>query len=161
MPEIILGILFYLTASTIHILKYRRRKIGQAGILKAFGVFLLFLPAVYLVSIFLPVRWPLSTVLFYLLLSGTHFIFFTSPYLGDEGPSSKIYFLLKNKGQLDFNKLLKYFSDEELVVKRIRDLTGSGMIKKTAGSFRVTGKGKFLCGLIKTYRRLLNWELGG
>ena len=109
MPEIILGILFYLIASTIHILKYRSRKIGQAGILKAFGVFLLFLPAVYLVSIFLPVRWPLSTVLFYLLLSGTHFIFFTSPYLGDEGPSSKIYFLLKNKGQLDFKKLLIYF----------------------------------------------------
>ena len=161
MPEIILGTLFYLTASTFHILKYRRRKIGQAGILKAYDVFILFLRAGYFVWIYLPVRWPLSTVLFYLLLSGTHFIFFTSPYLGDEGPSSKIYFLLKNKGQLDFNKLLKYFSDEEFGGKRGRDFKGSGMIKKTAGSFRVTGKGKFLCGLIKTYRRLLNWELGG
>lgn len=62
---------------------------------------------------------------------------------------------------MDLKKLLKYFSDEELVVKRIRDLERSGMIKKTAGRYLLTGKGKFLCGLIKTYRRRLNWELGG
>ncbi|KKS97787.1 MAG: hypothetical protein UV73_C0005G0064 [Candidatus Gottesmanbacteria bacterium GW2011_GWA2_43_14] len=161
MIEILLVIIIYLCASFIHIIKYRRQKAIKIGIINTYDIFLLFLPVLVITFQFIPVRWPLSSVFLYLLLSGVHFIFFTSPYLGDEGPSAKIYFLIKKQGEMNFKSLIANFSDEELIIKRIRNLENSKLILKKKTLFKTTAKGQLLSGLFNSYRQLLSWDTGG
>ncbi len=102
-----------------------------------------------------------SSLCLYILLSVSFTIFFASPFLGDESPSSKIYLLLKKNGTMTKEELLSYFTDKEIVLKRIDNLIFVGWIEVKNNHLRVTKKGKFIASLIFFNRTLLNAHLIG
>lgn len=90
-----------------------------------------------------------------------HFIYFTSPYLGDKSPSSEILFLLSGKKRMNYKEILNSFHDEQLIKKRIEDLHRGGYIVKKGDGYAATKKGFLLFGIIAAYKNFIKWNTGG
>lgn len=147
------SLIYYLITVLIHALLYRfhsrKRFFRKTLLVFSTGILIVFWlqnnnPFTY------------SATLLYLLLIGLHLVFFTSPLLGDEGPSAKINFLLDKKGKMSRNQLINSFSDDDLIVKRLREMEGRLIFRKT-GKYFLSDRGKKLIKLVNRYRRLMAW----
>lgn len=97
-----------------------------------------------------------SATLLYFLLISLHLVFFTSPLLGDEGPSAKINFLLDKNKKMSGKELVNSFTDDDLIIKRLREMEGR-LITKKSGKYFLTDKGNKLMTLVNFYRHLMAW----
>lgn len=110
----------------------------------------------------LPVNLPYSTNLFYLLLCGVYFIFLTAIVLEDqEGPATKIFRDIRKHGQLTDEELIRGFSDEKLIVKRLKEMGQNNWIKEDSGYYSLAPRGLWIMRVIRFYRGMLSWERSG
>lgn len=101
-----------------------------------------------------------SANLLFLLLLGVYFIFLTSILLEDESPATKIFRQIKNQEKARFEELVKTFSDDDLIVKRLQELRKSGLITGPK-VYRLTARGKNMMKIICFYRKALSWQSSG
>src|SRR3989344_9325428 len=98
MISIALSFVSYFISALLHIAVFRKYGLNNKEYKSYWAVPLL----LFLINIFIQIQWgdlPLSGLTLFFLLWGTHYIFFTSPLLSDEGPSAKILFFVKDKGR--------------------------------------------------------------
>jgi len=151
-----LPIAIFITSAFVHILVFR--------ILKKFKIISFKSTAVFLIGLVINIFWlkfPLSAVFLYLLLSGIYILFLTGPILGDPSPSFIILSLLRRKKMMDKNEILASFSDRNLVGKRITSLTSAKLIVKKGHKYYVTKRGMKMAAIVNGYRNIFHWEAGG
>lgn len=108
---------------------------------------------------FLPL--PGVAIFLYVLLSLAYLIFFLSPFMGEVSPTSTIVLLLKSANQLSKKKIASYFTDYNLVDKRLEKMIVLGWIIKSRDTYLSTYKGGMIAKIIKFYRKLLGWNSFG
>lgn len=104
---------------------------------------------------------PLSGAFFYIMLFFSYIIYSASPYLGQEGPTSKLLMLLQKHPNLTEEQIVDSFTDEETILDRIADLIRVQWIIKRSKYMKITTKGAFLAKLLLWYRALLHVKYGG
>jgi hypothetical protein len=104
---------------------------------------------------------PLSSVLLYILLFIFYLIYYLSTYSGEVGPSIKLYMLLRQYGSRSRPEILREFSDQEFIHKRLNSLVEGNFISRNNNVYRVLPKGKKLADLIRLYRSVVGWESSG
>ena len=102
-----------------------------------------------------------SAIAIYGFLVADYLAFFASPYLDDPSPSSKLILLIQKLKKASYKDLQKYFSNEELIIKRINDLVKSNLISKKYDRYHILPKGKLLLFFIHAYQALIRWERVG
>jgi hypothetical protein len=169
--------LFLFTAIVAaHVVFYRRTHqprtvLSETAIVFTIGIIADILAISYLSSV-LPVSEPAhlglfgmpipaTAIIFYILLNLLYGMFFATIYLGDISPSSKIYLLLRQSKGMPLMEIQEYFSEEELVTKRVRDLEAAGLIRKLGERYCILPRGKRLMRLFDAYRALYQWDRGG
>lgn len=104
---------------------------------------------------------PITGIVLYSLLSILNIMFFTSPYMGNISPSYKILLLIKNSRGLSKKAILKSFSDQELIGKRLNNLVLDGFLQRNKKLFKILPKGQKLVSVIDYYRSWLKWKSSG
>lgn len=107
----------------------------------------------------LPLPWSASFL--YVLLFFFYITYSASPYLGQEGPTSKILNLFRRHPYLTEQQIFKSFTDQETVLARIDDLMKSGWVTKDRGYLKLNSFGKVLARFILFYRNILGLHIGG
>lgn len=171
MNDIILCVFVFAVCVFFHILFFRAlskkgKKSFRTVIILFFGfIFLLFLyisrsgnSEINLNRIVNPPL-PVTGLILYLIFIGIFLIYFANAYIGEGSPSSKIYFLVKRKKKVNYEDIRNEFSDYDLIHKRLKNLTESGLITKKDA--RYTAKGRIIVSLFNYYRSVLGFELGG
>jgi len=103
---------------------------------------------------------PITGSIIYALLSFLFYIYFGNAYLGEDSPSARIFFHLE-KGPKSYEEIISYFSDETLIIKRVRNLKDAGLVREEKGRYKATTRGKFMMSIFEIYRKLLSWDKGG
>lgn len=166
------GIIFLITF-IIHILLHRfllRYKIVTFKSLSifAFGFILDLGGVIYLYEnvpinnseiLFTPL--PVTALILYVLLSLNFAIFMTSIYLKDQSPSAKLVWLVKINSKAELKEIKHYFSNSELIFKRLADLVRVRWIKKEGARYKIITRGKLIIKFIYFYRSLLGWKITG
>lgn len=167
----ILSILFFLLTICAHIFLHRilvKRNIVSYRSIYIFGfgflftiLFLFYISVSVSPNSFWSLQYPLSSSFVYALLAFLYYIYFGNAYLGEDSPSSRIFYHLQT-GPKSYEQILSYFSDDSLVGKRVVNLLDAGLVSQSRDSrYTVTSKGIFLMTIIEVYRNLLHWNKGG
>ena len=104
---------------------------------------------------------PITAGFLYVLLFFFYITYSASPYLGQEGPTSKILNLFRKHSSLSEKQVIATFTDQETVHARIDDLVNSGWIRKEGSYIRLQGFGRILARFILFYRSVLGLKSGG
>lgn len=143
-----------------HIVSYRSIYIFGFGFVTVLCIFF-YLSVTFTSFSFWTTPYPLSASLIYAFLAFLYYIYFGNAYLGEDSPSSRIFFHLE-KGPKTYEQILSYFSDESLVMQRITNLVDAGLVYRMPGQvYTISMKGKILMTVIEGYRALLSWNKGG
>lgn len=102
-----------------------------------------------------------SPIILYLLMTSSYILFFLSPYLGDESPSSKILYLIIKEGKMTEKAIANKFSDKELVTKRLVDMKKRGWIKESRKKYIVLPEGIKIVKFVTFYRKMLGASMIG
>jgi len=104
---------------------------------------------------------PITSSIVFFVLSSMYILYFGSAFYGDYSPSSKLYmYLLKHK-TATYTDIKNLFSDQELVLNRLNDLSSVGFVYKKKDNYFIGPKGKITAKIIKCYRKLLGWKSSG
>lgn len=168
MIYLVLNLFIFIICGILHIIIHRF--FARRGIF-TLKTALIFLPGLFIsiyFSGFLPrsetwrnVSIPYSGVIFYILMVGVLIIFYTTPSFSSISPSTMILTLLKKNGKMSYKKLSGYFSDEPLIIFRLKDLLRDGLIFLKNDKFRVTPKGNRIVKIVDFYRKIFGWRTGG
>lgn len=167
---LILSLSFFLVTIAGHIFLHRflvRQGIKSYRSIYIFGFglvwtffILLYVSANMTSSFWWNVKAPIASSLIYALLSFIYYIYFGNAYLGEDSPSSRIFYHLE-KGPKTYEQILSYFSDESLILKRLRNLVDAKLIEHKDGMYVVTQRGKLMMFIFERYRHVLSWNKGG
>lgn len=108
--------------------------------------------------LFLPLL--VTANIIYILLSLAYLLFFLSPFMGDESPSSKIFLLLR-RGDLSDRQIVSNFSNQKLIEQRLEDMIDVGWLRKSGNIYVCTSYGRVISGMIRFYRKILSWDFYG
>lgn len=168
---IVVSLISFIFTVLVHILFHRWLIEKGRATVKIFSVFLFgfILNAFLILFLFHNGNWrsiplPMTSVALYGLFSLTYIIFFASPFLGDESPSSKILLLVKKSGKMSFEGIKDNFSDEKLILKRLKDMARANLIEEKGESkkrYRILPKGQKIAMFVIFYRRLMSYNLVG
>lgn len=153
MSYILISVSIYIVSVIVHVLIHR--------ILRLMGIRTFKTTTVFIIGFLVNSAVAINGSFLFALLSILHIIFYTSPFLGDESPVTKIVELLRVNKRMSFQRIAGAFSDTTLVVKRLKDLERSGLIEIKNNRYFVTNRGKKLFNLIDVYRKFLHWDRGG
>ena len=103
----------------------------------------------------------LSGIAVYALLSIAYLIFFLSPFMGEESPTSKIFILLMKKHRISRKDILDHFNDKDLIDIRISRLEQTGWVERKGTHYFSSPAGAIIATFILFYRRLLGGEVFG
>ena len=117
------------------------------------------LGCLYLIGTPVP-QYPVSAVFLYVALWLLTSVFYLTPYLGGETPASMILAALKEK-RLTEKQIIRLFTKEGLLSKRIADLEDSRCVKKDGIFVVLRHKGYLLARCIGVYQKLFNRVLTG
>jgi len=104
---------------------------------------------------------PITAIVLYSLLSILNIMFFTSPYMNNTSPSYKIFLQIRQSRGLSKQEIVRSFSDQELIGKRLNNLVLDGYLQKNKKRFKILPKGKKIISIIDFYRSWLKWESSG
>lgn len=104
---------------------------------------------------------PFSGAFFYIMLFFSYIIYSASPYLGQEGPTSKILTFLQKHPYKTKKQIVDAFTDNDTILDRIRDLVQVGWVLRKGSYMTVAPKGALLARLLLWYRSLLQFKRGG
>lgn len=155
MIHILWVFLFYSFCVGVHIILHRLLGYFHT---KSFATVLVFVFGFLALTYFIGIGW---WSILYVFLSVLHSVTYTSPYLGQRGPSSVILNFVKKKNIVSEEQIYKLFLDEEMIGLRLSDLKHSGHIREEKGKLYASKKGIRLISLISIYRGLFSWDDGG
>lgn len=167
MSYILISVSIYIVSVIVHVLIHRILR--QRGI-RTFKTVLVFLIGFIVNTAILfylagapgcGLKLPLTAGVLFALLSSLYVIFYTSPYLGDESPATKVIAILGVKKKMNSLQIMGEFSDSQLIIKRLNDLKRDGLVEMKNNRYCCTDKGMKLVDLIDMYRKLLRWDRGG
>lgn len=104
---------------------------------------------------------PLVSIALNIALALAYISITGSPSLGDESPSSKIVLSLLRNGPQTEKQLLKIFSDEEVIGKRLTDLISSRCLYEKRGMLIVALRGEIIARIFIAFRGILRLTQGG
>jgi hypothetical protein len=104
---------------------------------------------------------PLTSSCLYILLCMIYLIYFLATFSGEEGPSLKIYLMMRRYKKRNYHQISKQFSQHEVVEKRLNSLTCEGFVRYENNRYYVNKPGKRLVRLIESYRTILGWHSSG
>ena len=151
----LIGPTVFIIITIVHI--FLHRLLAKKGIRTFKSVYIYGLGLILLISLSAPAT---GTVL-YSVLSILNIIFFTSPYMGNISPSYKIMLTIKESHGLSKQAILKQFSDQELIGKRLDNLVLDGFLQKKEKLFKILPKGEKIISFIDFYRSCLKWRSSG
>jgi predicted transcriptional regulator len=100
---------------------------------------------------------PYVTLVFMILVLTLIFLWVLTPLLGEEGPTSMILRMLREKGNTK-EEIIRCCSNDEMMIKRIESLQISGLLKKEKNVYTTTKKGEFFAQMINWYFGLIHWQ---
>src|SRR3989344_236926 len=103
----------------------------------------------------------MSGIALYVLLSISYLVFFLSPFMGEESPTSKIFILLMRKHRISRKDILHHFNDKDLIDIRISRLEKTGWVERKGTHYFTSPAGAIIATFILFYRRLLGGEVFG
>jgi len=104
---------------------------------------------------------PVSASVLYILLYFAYIIYSVSPYLGQEGPTSRILMLFRKHQKLTEQQLIAAFTDKEIIFDRIDDLVRSKCVTKRGTYILLSPVGSIIARGILKYRTVLGIQRGG
>lgn len=104
---------------------------------------------------------PLSASGLYLILSSLYLIYYANISYDEGSPSAAIYSRVRKLGKINYSAILKHFSNQDLIVKRLNNLSQIGFIEKRGNNYFILPKGKLVVIFFNLYRKILNWDEGG
>lgn len=104
---------------------------------------------------------PFTSFLLYMLLVFNYLIYFMATYWGEESPSLKLYFFLKNGEKRTFTEITAIFPKKELIDMRLEALVSGQFIKQKKDVYVIQPRGERLAYLFKLYRKFLGWQSSG
>lgn len=108
---------------------------------------------------FLPL--PLSSFLLYLLFVLNYLIYFLSTYSGEESPSLKLYFLIKNSSGKTLREIVHEFPKKKMIDSRFESLEKGNFIQSKKNLYVILPRGVRLANMFKLYRKFLGWQSSG
>lgn len=169
MIHIFISVLVFILVTIIHVIVHRVCVLTGRKTFKSVAVYLLglislvILPFLNIIGNLFPSVYslPLTGIVFYSLISILYIMFFTSTYSQDVSPSIQLFLHIKQSPGISHHKLLRYFSEYELIDRRMHNLVQNGYIRKSSNKFYISNSGQTLIRLIDGYRHLLRWESSG
>lgn len=167
MTYLIVSLAVFFIAVFLHVITHRLFadrgiKSYKTVLVLVFGIIInLFLMLLIAITPSCSLKLPLTGILLNGLLTCLYTAFFTSVYLGDESPASRIVKLVSAKNKMTEKEILNEFSDKILVFKRLDDLVNSGHTEQKGRRYIITKRGFRLNRVINWYRSILRWDWGG
>ena len=171
MIDLMVSLLLFAGAVFIHIF-ICRRSLTRGLLIKQFAViafsnfFFLILFLIYLplsrslaVDSFWEMPLPVTSLLIYLLLIPVYLTFYTNTQL--MSPSKKILLILKERGEMTFEELLKELQKENFISTRLRELVQSRCLSLQNGTYQLNSSGRSFARFLRTYQQILGREKGG
>ncbi|MDX1372901.1 MAG: hypothetical protein R3321_10545 [Nitrososphaeraceae archaeon] len=127
----------------------------------------LIFPIIFLVNLYIQLfviknnSYPWTSIILFSFFTLDYLTQIASPYLGDEGPSSRILLFVLNKKLVAKAEILKIFSDKEMIIKRLDDMVKAGWIEKRNNSYKMLKKGRLLSEGMILYRKVFGWRVVG
>lgn len=159
------SILFFLLMLMVHLSLHKL--LARFGIKSFWTETIFFFGFILYIFIILPkipdtsLPLPLTSAIFYLCLTGFHFVYYVSTLSGERSPSAEIFFLLRYKKVTRYKDIIGKFSDTELIKYRLNSLIKSHLVKKKGDRYFILPKGKKIVFAVNLYRQLLNWNSSG
>ena len=160
MTELALSVFFWLIATILVIICHRILKAHGIRTPKTLLIFLfglLILTAVILFRIYQggsSASMPLSAVLLYIALTVPTVTFLTTPVLGEQGPTSKILSLFRQRPLWRSPDIVSHFSDQEVYERRLKSLIDAGIARVRRGNYRLTERGAVVYRWLRLYSLL-------
>ncbi len=170
MIYVLLSLFFFLLSVIGHIFLHRFLlsygvKTYRSIYILGFGFIATLLLLLYLSTKITSISWwnvslPITASLIYALLSFLYFLYFANAYLGEDSPSSRIFYHLEG-GAKSYEQIISYFSDASLVHIRLRNLIDAGMVIEKSGVYIITNRGRLIMFIFEKYRNFFRWNKGG
>lgn len=152
------GVLSYLFCHLLHLLVWRSSGI-EPGVRLLFTL-LVGVPVLIYLNLLLKfgVAW-IAPALIHFLLAANYIAIY--PAFQASSPTIRILaFLWKTKRTMGERELVSQFGTQDLMGKRVEDLTLSGLVRAENGALLLSAKAKLLAGFFVFYRRLLGLPRG-
>lgn len=101
----------------------------------------------------------ITSLVVYLLLIPFYMIFYISAEI--ESPSMKILLLVKEYGEISYEDLRGRFTDQTLLMPRVKDLISTGYVSYDGRYYSILPAGRRLVRILDIYQRCLGWRMGG
>lgn len=169
MGDIFFSLCYSCITFLLHIIWHKQWYSGQKGNIRSARIFLLCTLMYFPLNVVLhsvlsdlfvvPLR--LTGFLLYCFIVTFYAIYFVSALLGEESPSGRIYSYIKNHSRASESELLKLLPEKSMIGDRLGHLLKSGYIRKQAGTYVITQKGKRVLIPLSLYRSLVGADEGG
>ena len=104
---------------------------------------------------------PISSLFLYILLVLNYLVYYLSTFSGEESPSLKLYFLLKNGERKTLREIVREFPKKEIIDMRLDSLKAGKFIKQRKDVYVILPRGEKLAKLFTLYRKFLSWQSSG
>jgi hypothetical protein len=164
----LVSLLFFLFTVFVYII-FQRQSFGKTNMIRniivffscgflcnAFGIFY-FIHQKILDTTALPI----TAIILYGFISLAFIVVSATPLLGDESPSSKILLMVNKKNGIAFSEIKKFFSTNDLILKRLDDLRKQSWIEKKNHMYYILPVGTMIAKIVSIYRKLLDCNLIG
>lgn len=168
LASLAIGILTFVTQIILaRILKRRRMRPERSLLIYPFAAFCagvqFFTGAISspCVSIFgsIPVsQFPLSATVLLIMLFVMLATFSLTPLLGEEGPTSLAQEIIRRHPGIRIEEIIRHIPDQEMLRRRFDSLVTSGYVRLEGDTYRLTGRGRRLAGMISWYFRIIGWR---
>ncbi len=163
MFHLTVSLFFFFLSVVVHILICRGRKTAELQVKLFCAIALGFLLLCWVVFRAAWNVWrfslPISSTVIYLLLIPVYLSFYVNTKFNS--PSKMVMVLLRANGTMDYEELLRHFTNEEFVVSRLDDLVKSGCVEEKDGRYRLMTQGRWTAKILEVYQKVLGREMGG
>ncbi len=164
MYDILVVIIWFFIALTIHTFLHRRVRSHQNIALMVSLIYFLGIPLLVYVQAKLPlidIHLPISAGFIVLLYSLYLILFYSYQFLEEKSSSSLLYAAFSENQIMKKKQIIHSFSDESIIDARLKKLEKQGLIRNLQGVYTLTIKGRLCFILLKCLCFVSGMEVGG